>query len=206
MVNEIISIADSERQLQEILYQTNLFFNKWHVKLNITESAVVIFHRKQANKAQKQFQIGSNIIKIKTQYKFLGEHLTSKMSLTHRITEKSHIVEGLMQNCIFFSTNSMLSKIKMQILLNLCKSCMIPALIYGCRTWIPTTEDILKLTQIQLSAIRRILKIPTSTQLVIIYMETGELPIILECEKRQLTYLWVLLNSEKQIKDILDIQ
>ena len=86
------------------------------------------------------------------------------------------------------------------------KSCIIPALIYGCETWIPTAEDISKLTQIQLSAIRRTLKIPTSTPLVSIYMETGELPIILECEKRQLTYLWVLLNSESQIKDILDIQ
>ena len=32
-------------------------------------------------------------------------------------------------------------------------------------------------------------------------METGELPIILECEKRQLTYLWVLLNSENQKKN-----
>ena len=111
-----------------------------------------------------------------------------------------------MQNCIFLSTNSILSKIKMQILLNLCKSCLIPDLIHGCETWIPTTEDISKLTQRELPAIRRILKIPTLTPLVSIYMETGEFPIILECEKRQLTYLWILLNSENQIKDILDIQ
>ena len=94
----------------------------------------------------------------------------------------------------------------MQTLLNLYKSCIIPALIYGYETWIPTTEDISKLIQMQLSAIQRILKIPTSTPLVSIYMETGELPIILECGKRQLTYLWVLLNSKIQIKDILDIQ
>ena len=94
----------------------------------------------------------------------------------------------------------------MQALLNLYKSCIIPALIYDCETWIPTTEDISKLTQIQLSVIRSILKIATSTPLVSIYMETGELPIILECEKRQLKYLWVPLNSENQIKNILDIQ
>ena len=86
------------------------------------------------------------------------------------------------------------------------ESCISPALIYACKTWIPTAEDISKLTQIQLSAIRRTLKIPTSTPLVSIYMETGELSIILECEKRQPTYLWVLLNSENQIKDIIDIQ
>ena len=96
------------------------------------------------------------------------------MSLTHHITEKSHIVEGLMPNCIFISTNRILSKIKMQKLLNLYKSRIIPALIYGYETWIPPTEDISKLTQIKLLAIPRILKIPTSTPLVSIYMETEE--------------------------------
>ena len=128
------------------------------------------------------------------------------MSLVHHITEKWHIVEGLMQNCIFNSANIILWKIKMQTLLNLYKSYIIPALIYECETWILTTEYKSKLTQMQLSAIRRIFKIPTSTPLVSIYIETGELPIILECEKRQLKYLWVLVNSENQIKDMLDIQ
>ena len=94
----------------------------------------------------------------------------------------------------------------MQMLLNLYKSLIIPALIYGCETWVPTTEEKSKLKQIQLSASKRILKISTSTLLVVTYIETGELPIISECEKRQLTYLWVLLHSENQIKDILDIQ
>ena len=140
-----------------------------------------------------------------SQCKFLGEHLSSQMSLVHHITEKWHIVERLMQNCVIVSTKSILSKIKMQVLLNLYKSCKIPALIYGFETWISTTEDKPKISKIQLSAIRRILKIPTSTPLVSIYIETGELPIMLECEKRQLTSLWVLLDSENQIKDILDI-
>ena len=112
------------------------------------------------------------------------------MSLTHHITEKLHLVEELMQNCIFASTNSILSKVKMQTLLNLYKSCIIPVLIYGSETWIPTTEDKLKSTQIPISAIRRILNI--STPLVSICLEAGELPIILEFEKHQLTYLWIL--------------
>ena len=91
---------------------------------------MVIFHSKQINKTQNQFKIESDIIKIESQYKFLGEHLTSQMSLIHYITEKSHIVEGMMQNCIYVSTNSILSKIKMQTILNLYKSCIIPDLIY----------------------------------------------------------------------------
>ena len=67
------------------------------------------------------------------------------MSLIHHITEKSHIVEVLVQNCVFISNNSILSKIKTQTSLNLYKSCIIPALIYEFETWISTTEDISKL-------------------------------------------------------------
>ena len=187
---DIALIVESERELQEILNQIILFFNKWHLKFNPTKSAVVIFHSKQTNKTYNQLEIGSDIIKIESQFKFLREHLTSQMSLTHHITEKLHLVEELMQNCIFASTNSILSKVKMQTLLNLYKSCIIPVLIYGSETWIPTTEDKLKSTQIPISAIRRILNI--STPLVSLCLEAGELPIILEFEKHQLTYLWIL--------------
>ena len=144
-MDEITLIADSERQLQEILNQTNLFFNKWYLKFNTAKSAAVIFSSKQTNKTQNQFKIGSDISKIESQYKLLGEQLTNQMSLIHHITEKSHIAEGLVKNCVFVSNNSILSKIKTQTSWNLYKSCIIPAQIYGFETWIPTTEDISKL-------------------------------------------------------------
>ena len=69
-MDDITLIADAERQLQEMLNQTNFFFNKGHLKFNPTKSAVVIFHSKQTNKTQNQFKIGSNIIKIESQYNF----------------------------------------------------------------------------------------------------------------------------------------
>ena len=79
-MGDISLIGDSERQLQELLNQTNLFFNKWHLKFNPTKSTVVIVHNKQINKTQNQFKIGSDIIKIESQYKFLGEHLTNVLN------------------------------------------------------------------------------------------------------------------------------
>ena len=45
-----------------------------------------------------------------------------------------------------------------------------------------------------------------STPLVNIYIETGILPLNLECEKHQLTYLWTLLNKKDQSNDIANIQ
>ena len=80
--------VDSEKQLQEILNQANLFLKKWYLKLNPTKSAVVIFHSKQTNKTQNQFKIGSDIIKIEIQHRFLGKHLTSELTLTYHIIKK----------------------------------------------------------------------------------------------------------------------
>ena len=50
------------------------------------------------------------------------------------------------------------------------------------------------------------LKLPIPTPLVSIYIETGILPLNLECEKCQLMYLWTLLNKKDQSNDIVKMQ
>ena len=50
------------------------------------------------------------------------------------------------------------------------------------------------------------LKLPIPTPLVSIYIETGILPLNLECEKCQLMYLWTLLNKKDQSNDIAKMQ
>ena len=54
---------------------------------------------------------------------------------------------------------------------------IIPSLHYGCETWIPTESDKQNLLNIQLSIIRKIIKVPKSTQKMSLYGEIGELPI-----------------------------
>ena len=143
---------------------------------------------------------------MENQYKYLGEILTDTLTVTQHLLEKTHQVEGLLKTCIFTTTNHVLSNIKMETLLNLYRACIIPALLYSSETWILTIEEENQLTRMQISIIRRILKIPISTPIVSIFLETGEIPITFEYHKRQLTYLWVLLNSNDQTQDIATIQ
>ena len=65
------------------------------------------------------------------------------------------------------------SKTIMETLLNLCKCCIMPALLYSFKIWILTLEEQNKLIQIQWFLLRRILKIPSSTPLTIIFVEKG---------------------------------
>ena len=50
------------------------------------------------------------------------------------------------------------------------------------------------------------MKLPISTPLAKIFVETGILPRNLECENHQLIYLWTLLNKKDQSYDIANMQ
>ena len=45
-------------------------------------------------------------------------------------------INEIIQSCVFESSNEVLSQIKMENLLKLYYSCVIPALLCGCETWI----------------------------------------------------------------------
>ena len=87
----------------------------------------------------------------------------------------------------------------MESLFKLCHAVIVPAVVYSCETCIRCETDNSKLNQIQISVLRRKLKLPILTPLVSIYIGTVILPLHLECEKRQLIYLWTLLNQSNDI-------
>ena len=66
----------------------------------------------------------------------------------------------------------------METLLKLYYSCVIPALLYDCETWILNSPEIRNLNRIQINTLRKILKLSTSNPIPIIYSEIGEIPIM----------------------------
>ena len=113
---------------------------------------------------------------------------------------------GIIQSCIFVSSGVVIAKIQMESLFKLYHAVIVPAIVCSCETWIKCETDNSKLNQIQISELRRILKLSISTPLVSIYIETGILPLNLECEKRQLIYLWTVLNKKDQSNNIVNME
>ena len=58
-----------------------------------------------------------------------------------------------------------IADIQMEPQFNLYHVVIAPAIVYSCETWIKCETDNSKLNQIQISALRRILKLPISTPL-----------------------------------------
>ena len=102
---------------------------------------------------------------------------------------------------MFVSSDVVIANIQMESLFKLYHAVIVPAIVYSSETWIKCETDNSKLSQIQISVPRRILKLLMSTPLVSIYMETGILPLSLKCEKLQLIDVWSLLNKKDRSSD-----
>ena len=114
----------------------------------------------------------------------MSEHLTENLTLACHLKEKECQAEDIIQSCIFVSSDIVITNIQMESLFKLYHAVIVPVIVYSCETWIKCETGNIKLNQIQISVLRRILKLRISTPLVSIYTDTGILPLNLEYEKR----------------------
>ena len=144
--------------------------------------------RSNINQTYKnQFQTGTEKLNIQKHYEYLGEHLTENLTLAYLSSKgKECQVESIIQSCIFVSLDIVIANIQLESLFKLYHTVVVPAVVYSCETWIKCETGDSQLSQMQISVLRRILKLPISIPLVSIYIEIGMLLLNLECKKRQL--------------------
>ena len=97
------------------------------------------------------------MVDVDTGYKAKIRYYTTQAHLQAKEIQ----INGIIQSCVFASSNEVLAQIKMETLLKLYYSCVIPALLYGCETWILDSPEIKHLNRIQVNTLRKILKLLT---------------------------------------------
>ena len=118
-MDDIALLARSAKEFQEILNITSLFLNKWHLKVNIKKSTVMIFINNIHQTYNNQFQIGTQELNIQKQYKYLGEYLTENLTLAYHLKEKEGQLEDIIQSFIFVSSGMVIANIQMEYLFEL---------------------------------------------------------------------------------------
>ena len=96
----------------------------------------MIFKNKIHQTYNNQFQIGTQELNIQKQDKYLGEHLTENLTLVYHLKEKECQVEGIIQSCIFVSSDMVIVNIHIESLIKLYYAVIAPAIVYSCETWI----------------------------------------------------------------------
>ena len=173
-------------------------------KCQPNKSGIIVFNEKynvNRKEGNLKIDIGNKVLESKNSYKYLGEIITPNLKVATHLQAKEIQINGIIQSCVFGP-----AQIKMETLLKLYYSCVIPALLYGCETWILNSPEIKHLNRIQINTLRKILKLSTSTPIPITYSEIGEIPIQFRFHERQLLYLWKLVDKKDQANDVYRIQ
>ena len=207
-MDDISAIAESKQELTKMLQVIDNFISKWQLKVNQNKRAIIVFNEKynvNRKKENLKINIGNKVLESRNSYKYLGEIITPNLKVATHLQAKEIQINGKIQSCVFASSNEVLSQIKMETLLKLYYSCVIPALLYGCETWILNSSEIKHLNRVQINTLQKILKLSTSTQFQL-YIVIGEIPIQFRFHVRQLLYLWKLANKKDQANDVYRIQ
>ena len=94
----------------------------------------MIFRNNITQTCNDQFQIGTEKLNIKKQYKYIGEHLTENLTVAYHLKEKEYQVESIIQSCIFVPSDIVIVNIQMESLFKLYHVVVVSAIVYSCET------------------------------------------------------------------------
>ena len=195
LMDDIVLLNDTPEGLQNMLDTLNEFLNRWHLQVNPGKSRVLVFSpNKTCTTVNKNstWHIGEVKIPEESEYKYLGEFLTTNFHLDRHLISKKQQLHVLLNLSASIAGEAPLDKISLTSLLQFHTRCIIPAILYGCQTWTSIPQDI---DDLQYISVRRYLKLPASTPKVALLGETGIHSLSGFICKYQLSYLWNLLHA-----------
>ena len=176
-VDDVALIAGTEQELQKMLVITNDIANRFHIEFGKEKSKVLIIGEKGKNPNKPNLKLGSLSLEYTDSYKYLGIRMNNKNNLQDVINDTKCKSEAAYQTIITVMNNKHFNDIQLETAWKLYEACIIPILTYASEVWKPNRKEWTKIEHIQLSIIKRILMVPTSTPNDAIYIELGLLEI-----------------------------
>jgi hypothetical protein len=195
-MDDVALIAENPTILQKMLDVTNDIACRYHIEFGTEKSKVIKVGRK---KDKIPIHLGDKILEYCETYKYLGETINNKMSLTQQITGTKQKTEAAYQTILNIMGNKQFQEIEMQTAWKLLETCIQPIITYGGETWNPNKKEEKEINRIQENIIMRILMVPQSTPIESLYMETGLMDITTIIYKNRMGMEKRLMNKKESI-------
>jgi exonuclease III len=213
LMDDIVLVAESAGQLQEMLEVLDNFAKEWHLTFSQTKSKVMIVKpsppstsntiTSRAPIGPNKWKLGELILKETDSYTYLGEVITSDSGFGPQLKHLRQKMYAHTNRILATGSDEVLSRIKMSTFLELHEKCLLPALLYNSETWILSANDINMLNTLQTQAFQKYMKTPNSTPKLAYYAELGIYPLYTQVQIRQLMYLHKLLNRTGRASEAL---
>ena len=194
LMDDAILIAPSPLILQKMLNVVDRVALRWHLTFNQKKSKVMLVNAPPSPN-HHQWSLGDIILDECSSYTYLGEIITSLLKLQDHIQHVKQRSFWISNTIFSIASDQTLGMLKMTTLLHLYIACWLPAVLYNCETWTMSKSEAVNLEHIQLTLLRRILKVPSSTPKAAIYGDLGIQPLKHQIHRRQLVFFHKLLCS-----------
>jgi hypothetical protein len=131
--DDIVLIADSENDLQEMLNVLYRWSKKWLLDINYTKSNILHVRRKNKERSQFKFKIGEQFLSYKDVYKYLGVTFSEFHDFSDNCSQLAESANRAL--------GALISKYKRNTYMGfgpytkLFDSCVLPVMLYGAEVW-----------------------------------------------------------------------
>jgi hypothetical protein len=198
--DDLVLVADSQLELQELLKKLEIFCQQSMMKVNIKKTNVVIFSKRQSqNQNEIYFFNGQTVNKMES-YVYLGTIFSSNgkfIEAAKQAVQKARVSEILFWKYVkkfkFLSVNAIVRKFNQLVL---------PVLLYNCEIWGPMITDSQMESIVETfyrKSLKRILGVSSHTPNSILYSILGCAPITGEIRYRTVKFYVEAMTTKEKI-------
>ena len=178
----------SMQGLQEHMDTLQAFCNDRGLVVNLSKTKLVVFQHRYVEAHPGLMYDGRPVEQVQS-YKFLGLQMHGTKGLTFAL---SHLKTAAGRACFALQARcTELEITDIPLRLKLFDALVRPVMSYGCEVWAPlaSTAALMDMERVHVSFLRRMLGVPQSSPIQMIYAELGRLPCTAFWWKQALSYM-----------------
>ena len=191
--DDTILMSDDENHFQNLLNYFAEYCKRWHLKINIIKTKIMIFGGNfQSN--NEIFTLNGSVVEIVKEFKYLGIQFTQNGRFVQNTKKLADIACKSMH---LLRRRIVNLNLPIDCQLKLFDQTVVPILLYGCEIF--GFENIYAIEKIHLQFLKSIFKLKKSTPNVMVYGEFGRYPLEILVKTRMVKF-WFKLLSGKNTK------
>jgi hypothetical protein len=174
--DDVVLLASSDKDLQQMLDIAGHFGSKWGLKFNNKKSQVMVIGKRVSN---REWYLGYQVLKETKSYKYLGVIINRNISETHHINDHLKTKASKLQAYMRYTLGRHHDLNRVQFGSSLWEKAISPSLTHACGVWFCNTETSKKIIRsMQYKFAKAVMKISAMPSASAILSELGWLPIL----------------------------
>ena len=147
-------------------------------------------HHERATK----WNLGNLHIEETTQYRYLGDEITSNGKNIENIKSRRQKLQGTTASINTIASNEVLNRVESAVLLELHERIAIPGLLNNSQSWVLNKTETMELEKVEIQALKTLFQLPTRTPNAAVMYAFGTLFTKQRVDQNQFLYIYRVLQ------------